>query len=133
VVVLDDHSAMLEHAAVMLREDFAVVALMTDMRSLLDGWVAAQPDVIVVDVSLRRGSGFEACTRLRAAGCTAPVVFFSVHQEPDFVQAAWAAGGVGYVAKRDMARYLVPAVRAALRGSRYVSPAIRALTGSARR
>jgi DNA-binding NarL/FixJ family response regulator len=133
VVVLDDHAAMLEHAAVMLRKDFAVVALLTDMTSLLDGWAAAQPDVIVLDISLRRGSGFEACARLRAAGCAAPVVFLSVHQELDFVRAAFAAGGVGYVAKRDMARYLVPAVRAALRGCRYVSPAIRAVTESARR
>jgi DNA-binding NarL/FixJ family response regulator len=99
VVVLDDHAAMLEHAAVMLREDFAVVALLSDMTSLLDGWAAAQPDVIVLDISLRRGNGFEACARLRAAGCAAPVVFLSVHQEPDFVQAAWAAGGVGEVGR----------------------------------
>src|SRR5688500_20004691 len=84
VVVLDDHAAMLEHAAVMLREDFAVDALLTDMTSLLDGWVAAQPDVVLLDISLRRGSGFEACARLLADGCAPPRVFLSVHYEPVF-------------------------------------------------
>ena len=124
VIVVDDHRPMLEYAALMLEREFAVVALMCDVESLLDGWVEARPDVVVLDVALHRSSGFEAATRLRAAGCSAPVVFLSVHQEADFVRAAWEAGGLGYVAKRDISRALVPAIRAALRGRRYVSAAI---------
>ena len=128
VLVVDDHRAMREHTALMLQRQFTVVALMHDIESLLDGWAEARPDVVVLDVSLRRGSGFEAAIRLRAAGCLAPVVFLSVHEEADFVRAAWDAGGLGYVAKRDIGCALVPAIRAALRGRRYVSAAIAALT-----
>jgi DNA-binding NarL/FixJ family response regulator len=122
--MVDDHRPMLEYAALMLRSEFTVAALMRDMESLLDGWVEARPDVVVLDVSLRPGSGYEAAVRLRAAGCRAPVVFLSVHQEADFVRAAWDAGALGYVAKRDIGRALVPAIRAALRGRRYLSAAV---------
>jgi DNA-binding NarL/FixJ family response regulator len=124
VLVVDDHAAVLERAALTLRQEFTVVACLRDVGSLLDGWSAARPDAIVLDISLRDGNGFEAAARLRAAGCRAPIVFLSVHQEPEFVLAAWEAGGLGYVVKRDMARALVPAVHAVLRGNRYVSAAI---------
>ena len=124
VLVVDDHGPMLEHAALTLEEEFTVVARLRDVESLMDGWLAAEPDVVVMDVALTGCSGFDAVNRLRAAGCLAAVVFLSVHQEPEFVEAAWEAGGLGYVAKRDVGSALVPAVRAALRGQRYVSAAI---------
>src|SRR5688500_847491 len=119
VLVVDDHPPMLQHAALTLQQEFTVVARLRDVESLLDGWPAARPDVVVIDVSLTGCSGFDAAGRLRAAGCRAPIVFLSVHEEPEFVEAAWEAGGLGYVAKRDVGCALVPAVRAALRGRRY--------------
>jgi DNA-binding NarL/FixJ family response regulator len=124
VLVVDDHAQMLEHAALTLQQEFTVVARLRDVESLLDGWPSARPDVVVIDVSLTGGSGFDAAGRLRAAGCRAAIVFLSVHEEAEFVDAAWEAGGLGYVAKRDVGCALVPAVRAALRGRRYVSAAI---------
>jgi DNA-binding NarL/FixJ family response regulator len=51
-------------------------------------------------------------------------VFLSVHEEPEVVRASWAAGGLGYVAKRDLAGELLPAIRSALRGQRYTSAAV---------
>jgi DNA-binding NarL/FixJ family response regulator len=119
--VLDDHAPMLEHAALTLQEEFTVVARLRDVESLLGGWTAVQPDVVVIEVSLTGCSGFDVADQLRAAGCGAAIVFVSVHEEPEFLEAAWEAGGLGYVAKRDVGRGLVPAVRAALRGNRYVS------------
>jgi DNA-binding NarL/FixJ family response regulator len=124
VLVVDDHGPMLEHAALTLEEEFTVVARLRDVESLMDEWVAAEPDVVVMDVALTGCSGFDAVGRLRAAGCRAAVVFLSVHEEPEFVEAGWEAGGLGYVAKRDVGCALVPAVHAALRGQRYVSAAI---------
>jgi DNA-binding NarL/FixJ family response regulator len=124
VLVVDDHGPMLEYAALTLEEEFTVVARLRDVESLMDEWVAAKPDVVVMDVALTGCSGFDAVARLRAAGCRAATVFLSVHEEPEFVEAAWEAGGLGYVAKRDVGCALVPAVRAALRGQRYVSAAI---------
>ena len=68
------------------------MARLRDVEALLDRWPDAQPDVVVIDVALASGSGFDAAGRLRAAGCRAPIVFLSVHEEPEFLDAAWEAG-----------------------------------------
>jgi DNA-binding NarL/FixJ family response regulator len=124
VLVVDDHDGVLEHTAWVLEREFTVVACLRDAESLMSEWAAARPDVVVLDVSLAVGSGFDAAIRLRAAGCDAAIVFLSVHEAREFVTAGWEAGASAYVAKRDVNRALVPAIRAALRGRRYVSAAI---------
>jgi DNA-binding NarL/FixJ family response regulator len=80
--------------------------------------------VIVLDISLPCATGLEAAVCVRSQGCDAAIVFLSQHQSAEIVRAAWAVGALGYVAKRDLAAALLPAIRAALRGERFVSPSI---------
>jgi DNA-binding NarL/FixJ family response regulator len=124
VVVADDHARMLGHLGRLLEKEFTVAGLILDAALLVDEWPLSQPDVIVLDISMPGCTGFEAAARLRAAGCQVPIVFVSVHEAPDMVTAAWAAGGAAYVAKRDLVADLVPAIHAALRGRRFVSASI---------
>jgi DNA-binding NarL/FixJ family response regulator len=126
VLVVDDHAPMLAHVAGIVEKEFTVVGVVQDVDALMTGWRAARPDVVVLDVSLLRGSGFEAAIRLRTCGCDAAIVFLSVHEEAEVVRASWVAGGLGYVAKRDLAAELLPAIRSALRGQRYTSAAVAA-------
>jgi DNA-binding NarL/FixJ family response regulator len=124
VLVVDDYAPMLGQVARLLEKEFTVAGLVLDVESLLQGWSAARPDVIVMDISLPRCSGLEAAARVREAGCAVPIVFLTVHETPEIVRAAWAAGGLGYVSKRDLEWDLVAAIRAALHGRRFVSAAI---------
>jgi DNA-binding NarL/FixJ family response regulator len=124
VLVVDDSAPVLGHVAQVLEKDFTVAGLVLDVESLIERWPAAGADVIVLDISLPRCSGLEAVARLRQAGCATPVVFLSVHESPEIVRAALAAGGLGYVTKRDLRWDLVPAIRAALRGRRFISAAL---------
>lgn len=126
VFIVDDHAATLAHAVRVLEEEFTVVGAVMDAESLIAEWPAARPDVLVLDISLRGVSGFAAALQVQSGGCRAAVVFLSAHERPEIVDAAWAAGGIGYVAKRDMGTDLARAIHAALRGERFVSPAIRA-------
>jgi DNA-binding NarL/FixJ family response regulator len=131
---VDDHAPTLAYVGELLEKEFTVAGLVADAESLLAGWAAARPDVIVLDISLPGCSGYEAAARLRDAGCAAPVVFCSMHEEPDFVRAAFEAGGLGYVAKRDLGWDLLQAIRAAIGGRRFLSAAvIGAPAGSGRR
>jgi DNA-binding NarL/FixJ family response regulator len=123
-VVVEDHAPMRAYIVKLLEKEFIVARVVADAESLLAAWREANPDVIVLDISLPGWNGFEAATRLRAAGCGAPIVFCSVHQEPEYVAAAWKVGAAGYVAKRDMSVELVSALRCALRGKRFVSTAV---------
>jgi DNA-binding NarL/FixJ family response regulator len=124
VLIVDDHALMREHAAQALEGEFMLVGRCSNIAALMAQWESAQPQAVVLDISLTDGTGFEAAVRLRAAGCAAPIVFLSVHESPEFIRAAWAAGATGYVAKRDLHRDLTTAVRAALCGRRYVSVSI---------
>jgi DNA-binding NarL/FixJ family response regulator len=124
VVVVDDSALIQEYVARLLAKEFTVAGVFLDAESFINQWPGAAPDVIVLDVSLPGVSGLDAAARVRLTGCQVPIVFCSVHEDGDVVNAARSTGALGYVAKRDLDTDLVPALRAALRGDHFVSPVI---------
>jgi DNA-binding NarL/FixJ family response regulator len=121
VLLADDHRAMLDRISTLLASDFAIVGAVLDGDELVEAAAALQPDVLVVDISMPRMSGLEAAARIRLAGSDVPIVCLTAHEEPDYLQAAVAAGVLGYVTKTSLARDLIAAVRAALEGRSFIS------------
>ena len=80
------------------------------------------PDVIVLDISMPGMNGFEVASRLRQTGSKAALVFLTVHDDGDFVAAAKAVGGIGYVVKSRLVSDLALAVLEAQAGRPFVSP-----------
>jgi FixJ family two-component response regulator len=67
----------------------------------------------VLDISMQGMTGFQVARRLREVGSTAAVVFLTVHDDEEFVTAAKASGGIGFVTKPRLASDLPFAVREA--------------------
>ena len=67
---------------------------------------------------------FNVARRLKNHYPELKVIILSVHDEPTIVKAALAAGALGFVLKRSVATDLIPAVREALEGRTYISPAV---------
>ena len=124
VLIADDHRALLARVAELLSQDFSVIGTVTDGAQLLSAEAALHPDVLVVDVSMPVMGGLEAAGRLRQRGSRVPIVCLTANPQPEVVEAAWEVGALGFVAKVCMARDLVPAIRAALEGRRFVSVSI---------
>ncbi len=124
VFLADDHEAVLRATAALLGSDFEIVGTAMDGQSLIESTLLLKPDLLIVDISMPVLNGIEAIRRLRQAGSTAKVVFLTVHDDPDFAQAAIAAGASGYVIKPRMASDLIPAIREVLAGRSFVSPTI---------
>lgn len=121
VLLVDDNEAMLARAAAALTPDCVVVGTVSNGRAALDAARTLRPDVIVLDIAMPGMNGLEVAACLREAGCTAPVVFLTVHNEEELVVAAQAVGGTGYVVKPRLASDLVRAIREAQAGRPFVS------------
>ncbi len=110
MLLVDDNQAMLARAASMLAATCVIVGQVQDGVSALTAAAMLAPDVIVLDISMPGMSGLDVAAGLRAAGSTAAIVFLTVHEDAELVEAAQAAGGVGYVVKGRLASDLLHAV-----------------------
>lgn len=85
----------------------------------------SQPDLILMDISLPVMDGLDAAHEIRRLLPRSKIVFVSEHRGSDIIQAAFDAGGSGYVLKSDSDSDLVPALRAALREEQFVSHSLK--------
>jgi DNA-binding NarL/FixJ family response regulator len=124
VLLVDDNDAMLARAARVIAAQCDVVGAVTDGPSAVEAALVLDPEVIVLDVSMRGMTGFETARRLRGRGCRASIVFLSVHDGDEFIAAGQAAGALGYVFKGKLGADLVKAILEAHAGRPFVSASI---------
>jgi DNA-binding NarL/FixJ family response regulator len=122
VLLVDDNQAMVARAATALKNCCLVVGTASNGRAAIEAAQALKPDVIVLDISMPGMTGLEVAARLREIGCTAALVFLTVHDEEDIIAAAKAAGAIGYVVKPRLGSDLHVAVQEARAGRPFVSP-----------
>jgi DNA-binding NarL/FixJ family response regulator len=122
ILLADDHKDIREKVMQQLEPEFEVVGAVGDGNALLEAASQMKPDVCVVDISMPIMSGIEAATQMKGSGSSVKIIFLTVHEDPDFLQAALDAGALGYVVKSRVASDLCPAIRAALAGRLFVSP-----------
>lgn len=126
VYLVDDHPIVRKGLRALLEEqtDMLVVGEAGSGQQAVSAALAARPDVVVMDISMPDINGIEATRQL--SGQTR-VVILSVHSNRDYVRQALRAGAVGYVVKDAVLTDLVAAVRAAVSGHGFLSPAISGL------
>jgi DNA-binding NarL/FixJ family response regulator len=113
VLLADDHKAMLDRVAGLLATEFNVVGAVTDGQQALDAARELKPDVLVLDISMPVMNGIETARRLKEIGSELPIVFLTVHDDPDFAREALEAGALGYVIKQRITSDLVAAIKKA--------------------
>ena len=125
IVVADDHANMLERVSRVLEADYDVVAAVPDGLTAVDAVDRLKPDLAIFDISMPGLTGLEAAVKLTDMGRNARVIFLTVHEDQEFVDAARSTGALGYVLKRNILTDLLPAVRRALTGrTTFLAPLI---------
>jgi len=124
VLLADDHDAMLEQVRSILSKDFDVVGTVNNGRDALTEVERLDPDVLVIDISMPVLNGLQTAAQLMSKKCRTRIVFLTVHDDQDYVDAAFAAVASGYVTKSQVMTDLVPAIREVLSGQTYVSNSI---------
>jgi len=121
VLVVDDNQAILARATEVLSPRCTVIGTATDGAAAIEAARDLRPDVIVLDISMPGMTGLEVAHELRKARSEAAVVFLTVHNEAELIEAARAAGGIGYVIKARLASDLMTAVQEARSGRPFIS------------
>lgn len=80
-----------------------------------------QPDLILLDIGLPSLNGIEAARQIRKLAPRSKILFLSENRFSDIAEEALSTGAMGYVVKSDAGRELLSAVKAVLRGERFVS------------
>jgi len=97
-----------------------IIGEVSDGAEAVDQVQQLRPDVIVLDIGLRKLNGIEAARRIREIVPKTKILFFSETRESNIVEEALRIG-TGYVVKSDAASELLPAIEAVLEGRQFLS------------
>lgn len=122
IVVADDNLQVREKVVQLLLPDCDVVGTHTNGQAALEAVLGLNPDIALLDISMPLMSGIEVALELRTRESGTKVVFLTVHEDIDFVNAAFDAGASAYVVKSQMASDLHTAIATVRNGGVFVSP-----------
>jgi two-component system NarL family response regulator len=111
--------------AILDREsEVEVVGESADGLAAIEAAIALRPDVVIMDIGMRRMNGIEATREIRARlpGCR--VIALSVHSDRRYLDRMFEAGAQGYVLKEAASHELIEAIRTVASGHTYVSPSL---------
>jgi len=121
ILVAEDHKLMRNRVVRLLKSEFEVVGAVDSGQALLEEAARLKPDVCVLDISMPVVSGIEAAAQLKLGDSPTKVIFLTIHNDSDFVGAAFKSGAEGYVFKTRMAADLLVAVREVMAGRTFLS------------
>lgn len=102
VLVVDDHPGFRATARRLLEsEGWTVVGEAVDGRSALAAAATLRPDVVLLDIGLPDGNGFDVAERLIAAG-TLDVVLVSSRDRSAYGDRLVQSAALGFIAKGDL-------------------------------
>jgi DNA-binding NarL/FixJ family response regulator len=122
VLLADDHAMLLAAFQKLLAPTCEVVGTVTDGRALLEAAPRLTPDVIVLDISMPRLNGMDACRQLQPQLPKTRWVFLTVSEDPDLAVEAFRLGASAFLLKSSAASELFTAIERALEGRLYLTP-----------
>lgn len=128
VFLVEDHPVMREGLALLIdyQPDLEVCGQAGSVPAALAKIPAAEPDVLVVDLSLGDGgSGLELLKDLAKLHPGLPALVLSSHDEELYAERALRAGARGYVMKQAATERVLEGIRTLLRGDFYASDTVR--------
>src|SRR5436309_3322218 len=128
VFLLDDHELVRRGIRDLLwgEDDMAVDGDASTAEEALERTPQTRPDVAVLDVRLREGSGIEVCREVRSAHPEVACVMLTSFADDEALFASIMAGASGYVLKQIRGSELVSAIRRVARGESLLDPAVTA-------
>ncbi|MCC7486658.1 MAG: response regulator transcription factor [Burkholderiales bacterium] len=124
VLLADDHLIVAQGLASLLATEFDLVGVVEDGRAMVEAARRLRPDAIVADITMPELNGIDAMLRIAEHDPAVRVVMLTMHRDVAYARRALEAGAVGFVLKHSAAAELILAVKSALQGRTFISPAL---------
>jgi two-component system OmpR family response regulator len=122
LLVVDDEATILELLSGSLRlAGFEVVTAASGAEAVRAA-VSSRPDLVLLDVMMADGDGFETLRRIRSEGSEVPVIFLTALDEVPARVRGFDVGGDDYVTKPFSLDELLGRIRAVLKRTRPDAP-----------
>jgi DNA-binding NarL/FixJ family response regulator len=126
ILIVDDHFVVRQGLRLILREHYpdAFFGEASNAQEALEmGW-NYDWDVILLDISMPGRGGLEVLKEFRETRPKTPVIVLSMHSEEQFAIRVLRLGASSYIRKDSAGTHLIQALDAALRGGKYITPAL---------
>lgn len=126
VLLADDHKLVRAGFRAMLNSlgDVEIIGETGDGREALELIQKHRPDVALLDITMPSLTGLEVAKRVANQIENVRVIILSMHTSEDYIARAIRAGVCGYLLKNADPVELELAIRAAMNGEMYLSPAV---------
>ena len=126
IMLVDDHPLVRDGLRARLEAvpHFRVVAEADSGAEVLALAGGTRIDLVLMDITMRDGSGIEATARLTANHPEIAILILSMHDKLEYVTQAMQAGARGYVLKDAPGKDIVLAIDTVMAGGIYYSTAV---------
>jgi len=122
ILVVDDHPMVRDQlrAVIESQPDLTVCGEADTPHDALEVVQAARPDLVIVDLSLKGGSGLGLIKEILRRRPKPLILVVSMHDESLYAERAIHAGARGYITKQEATKKVLQAIRQVLAGDVYL-------------
>lgn len=126
VLIADDHPIFRSGLRLMIEADalLKVAGEAEDGESALACIRTLQPDVAVLDIDMPPPDGMAVARRVQEERLPVELIFLTMHNEEEFLNAALDAGVKGFIVKDGAANELNACIKAVAVGKNFISPTL---------
>lgn len=123
ILLVEDHPMFREMLAQLIDRDLGmeVCGESDNIQEAMSLIAEKNPDVAIVDISLKGSSGLELIKDIKARGARVDVLVLSMHEEELYAERALRAGAKGYITKNEASSEIIEAIRSVMNGEVYAS------------
>ena len=123
IMLVDDHPVMRNGLAQLIDQepDLKVCGQFEDAARALEAIALSQPDLAIVDLSLKGSSGLDLVKNIKSAHPGVLILVLSMHDESLYAERVLHAGASGYIMKQEATDRVLSAIRKVLAGGIHLS------------
>lgn len=126
ILIVDDHPIFRRGLSQLINEedDMEVCGEAEDVNEAKKAIAKFEPDMVIVDISLKDQSGMELLRYISERVSQLPSLVLSMHDETLYAERVLRAGARGYIMKQEMTGNVIQAIRQVLKGKIYASDSV---------